>query len=174
MLARKKNKRNMKFIVDRMYYRLAKWLRILGYDTLFDQDFTDEDYLLRAAKEKRILITRDENLKQKAKKAGILTITVDAPTIEERLILLHQFTGIKLHLPTRSLPRCTLCNAPIKVVSKRKITDQLKPQTRATYTKFWQCKNPNCRQIYWKGPHWKEMAQMLEFCRKSLNIEKDT
>jgi len=174
LLKKDDNNRKKKFIVDRMYYRLAKWLRILGYDTLFQQSYTDEDYLTIAQKEGRILITRDEALKRKAEKVGVTVHTVDASTVEERLTRLSQLTDIALTLPTKTLPRCTVCNAVIKEVAKEKIAKVLQPQTRAVYNHFWQCTNPHCQKIYWKGPHWTKMAQTLEECRKALNEKKNT
>ncbi|MHA1586561.1 MAG: DUF5615 family PIN-like protein, partial [Candidatus Heimdallarchaeota archaeon] len=53
----------MKFVVDQMYRRLARWLRMLGYDAVFNSDFVDQDFILLAKEENRIILTRDEDLK---------------------------------------------------------------------------------------------------------------
>ena len=106
--------RENKFVVDRMYQKLANWLRILGYDTVCEPNFVDQDFIRAAKAENRILLTRDENLAQRARKLDIKVLTVDAPTIEERMVLLVKAKVIELSLSGEILPRCTKCNGEIQ------------------------------------------------------------
>ncbi len=151
----------MKFIIDRMYQRIARWLRMLGYDTISDPEFTDYEILKLAKKDGRILITRDENLAHKAEKAGIKAVNIDAELAEERLAKLAYNIGLELKFNENKLPRCTLCNSELKVVDKNTIKDQIEAGTFENYDLFWQCTNEKCNQIYWKGSHWENLELSL-------------
>lgn len=159
-----------KFIVDRMYYRVARILRMLGYDTVFNPNFVDADYIMHGKKDDRILITRDVDLRRRAEKVGIKTITIDAPTISERLVLLYKKAKIELKIRDSILSRCTLCNSQLEIVDKKEVEDKLLEGTKEVYDEFLRCKNPNCRQIYWKGSHWDQLLKTLE---NSQNIVKE-
>ena len=164
----------MKFVVDQMYHRLARWLRMLGYDAVFDQDFVDQDFIQLAKEENRIILTRDEDLKRRAQKLGLQVVTVDALTLEERLIILHQELGIELVLPEKILPRCTICNSEIRVIDSTEILDQITELTQLHYKEFWICKNPECSQIYWRGSHWDKMERTLKDCREIIELDNST
>jgi uncharacterized protein with PIN domain len=134
---------------------------MLGYDTITDPEFVDVNYILKAKKEDRVLITRDADLKRRAEKVGIEIVIIDAPSLEERLVLLSKKAGIKLEIRDDILARCTLCNSEIIVVPKEQITDQLKNGTKEKYNDFWICKNEECKQIYWQGTHWDKLLETL-------------
>jgi uncharacterized protein with PIN domain len=168
----KKKKTEPKFIVDRMYYRVARILRMLGYDTVFDPDFVDSDYIRIGNKDNRILITRDADLRRRAEKVGIETVTIDAQTISERLVLLHKKAKIELKIRDSILSRCTLCNSQIEIVDKKEVEDKLLEGTKEVYDEFLRCKNPDCQQIYWKGPHWNQLIRTLKESKKIVK-EKD-
>ncbi|MCG3253716.1 MAG: Mut7-C RNAse domain-containing protein [Candidatus Heimdallarchaeota archaeon] len=162
----------MKFVVDQMYHRLARWLRMLGYDAVYNQDFVDQDFILLAKEENRIILTRDEDLKRRAQKLGLQAVTIDAPTIEERLIILQKELGVELALPEKILPRCTICNSEIRVIDSNEILDQISELTQLHYKEFWICKNPGCSQIYWRGSHWEKMGKTLKDCREMIELDK--
>jgi uncharacterized protein with PIN domain len=163
------NSTDPKFIVDRMYYRIARILRMLGYDTVTDPSFVDVNYILKANKEDRIIITRDADLKRRAEKVGIKVVNIDALNIEERLANLSEQTNIKLAIREDAPARCSLCNSKIEIVPKEQISDQLKNGTREKYNEFWICKNVDCKQIYWQGTHWEKL---LETIQKSNDLLK--
>ena len=162
----------MKFVVDQMYHRLARWLRMLGYDAVYNQGFVDQDFLNLAKEESRIILTRDEDLKRRAQKLGLQAVTIDAPTIEERLIILHKELGVELALPEEILPRCTICNSEIRVIDSIEILDQISEITQLHYKEFWICKNPECSQIYWRGSHWEKMGKTLKDCREIIALDE--
>ena len=68
----------MKFVVDNMYHRLARWLRMFGYDTIYNQDYVDQDYISIAKEENRIILTRDEDMKSRAQKLGLQAVKPNA------------------------------------------------------------------------------------------------
>ena len=155
-----------------MYHRVARWLRMLGYDAIYDQDFVDQDYIAIAKKENRIILTRDEDMKRRAQKLGLQAVTIDAPTLEERLIILHKELGIKLELPKKKLPRCTVCNSEIRHIDQKEVVDQIAKKTQLHYDEFWICKNAECSQVYWRGSHWEKMTKTLKDCREIIALEK--
>ncbi len=167
-----KKGKEMKFVVDNMYHRVARWLRMLGYDSIYNQGFVDQDFINIAKKENRIILTRDEDMKRRAHKLGLQAVTIDAPTLEERLIILHKELGIELKLLKKRSPRCTICNSEIRYIESEEITDKIQKQTQLHYQEFWICKNANCSQIYWRGPHWEKMEKTLKDCREMIALEK--
>ncbi|MGC9779200.1 MAG: Mut7-C RNAse domain-containing protein [Candidatus Heimdallarchaeota archaeon] len=163
----------MKFIVDRMYNRIARWLRMLGYDTILNEDFVDQDYIQLAKKDNRILITRDEDLKRRAEKLGIRIVTLDAPTIEERLIKLHKEVGLELAFSESTLSRCSVCNSEIRKIEMDEILDKISELTQLHYNEFWICKNAECDHIYWKGSHWTKMEETLNDCNEMIKLDNE-
>jgi hypothetical protein len=151
-----------------MYQRLGRWLRILGYNTLFEPSASDQQMIDKAIKGKRVLITRDEELKARAEKVGIKTIIIKGSTIEQKLMDLAKKIPISLNFPREKLPRCTHCNSRIKEIPKKEIVDQLEEGTIEHYDKFWICTNEKCQQIYWQGSHWEKIEKTLEECKKKL------
>lgn len=162
-----------KFVVDIMYQRLGRYLRVLGYDTVIDADLSDNDQLELAIKENRIVLTRDELMGQIGMKKGLKIAQVDAPTIEERIANLALQTGITLDLNDGSKSRCTICNAPIISIEKKDIEKGLLKGTIEHYDQFWICTNDRCQQIYWKGPHWEKMKKSLEESKKILEEKRN-
>lgn len=166
--------RREKFIVDQMHRRLAHWLRILGYDTVFNPNFVDQDFITIAKEEGRMLITRDQALAARAKRLGIKVITgIKGKSIEKRLVKLAKKTSISLRIPKDELLRCTKCNSKIQLIKQEKIADRLMPGTKEHYNKFWICTNEECSQIFWKGSHWDQIKTSLEKCRKMLEEKKN-
>lgn len=155
-----------------MYKRLTRWLRLLGYDATFDTSLKDEEYPPIAIKENRILLTRDDLLAEIAIKQGAKTIVIMGDTIEEKLVHLHKEAGIELSFSDDILPRCSNCNGELKIVDVKKIADLVPEGTKEHYDLFWQCKNKECKKIYWKGSHWQKMEDTLEKCQEILKKEK--
>ncbi|MFW9923589.1 MAG: Mut7-C RNAse domain-containing protein [Candidatus Thorarchaeota archaeon] len=162
-----------KFVVDIMYQRLGRFLRVLGYDTVIDADLSDNDQLELAVKENRIVLTRDELMGQIGLKKGLQIARVDAPTIEERIANLALQTEIDLELNDGRISRCTVCNSPIKIIDKKEIEKDMLEGTKDHYDQFWICTNNDCQQIYWKGPHWVKMKESLEISKKLLEEKKN-
>ncbi|HUT79703.1 MAG TPA: Mut7-C RNAse domain-containing protein [Candidatus Bathyarchaeia archaeon] len=163
--------REEKFIVDTMYQRIARWLRVLGYDTELVTVSVDYKVIKKAIEEHRILITRDEDLRRRAEKLGVKVLTIDGETIEERLAELHKEIGIKLFLSKNSLPRCSICNGEITVIEKNEIDDRIPEGTKKQYNEFYICLNEKCKQVYWEGSHWSKIVQSLKESRRIIGEE---
>ncbi len=150
----------MRFIADAMLGKLVKWLRLLGYDTLSANELPvdDDDLLNIAFEEDRILLTRDKELAEKAKKAGVKVYIVPDGDIEEQLAFLVKSAGIQLkYEPSTTI--CPRCNGPLVEVPKSEVKGKVPVTVYETRDRFWVC--TQCGQIYWEGTHWKKMREVI-------------
>ncbi len=147
------------FLLDNHLGKLAIYLRLLGFDTWYRNDYQDQELASLAEKTGRILLTRDRGLlmrKQVAKGYCIHSLSPKEQLGEVllRYDLLDQITPFK---------RCLRCNYPLEPVAKSEIVDRLLPLTREYYQEFHICRR--CNQIYWKGSHYDHMLQFIEQLR---------
>ncbi|HID95228.1 MAG TPA: hypothetical protein EYP53_04125 [Candidatus Latescibacteria bacterium] len=146
----------MRFIVDDMLGRLAKWLRILGYDTCYCRRISDAELLRRAAAEHRIILTRDTRLIERIFSGNYLLIKS-----EDLRGQLRQVLG-ELNLDTRRylFSRCLVCNHPILPVEPEEVRGRVPSYVFQTQTEFSTC--PGCERIYWKGTHYERILETLK------------
>jgi uncharacterized protein with PIN domain len=144
-----------KFIADVHLGKLARLLRLLGFDTVYNNSFTATDLLTISKEQERILLSRNVLL---AKVAGIKTFitTSEEPTTQLKQVVEH----FELKKQFHPFSRCMVCNAPLQVVTKEKINNVLEKNTSMYFNEFWQCSN--CRRIYWKGSHYERMLKTIE------------
>lgn len=143
-----------KFIADCHLGRLAKYLRILGYDTLFFSHIEDRKLADMSLKEDRIILTRDRELSQR-KRANAFYLQ---PTeIKAQLKVL--FEHFDLH-KGQLLSRCIICNTPLRITPKEEIIDLLPEGVKKHFDYFEQC--PTCKRIYWHGDHYRNMMSLLD------------
>ena len=136
------------FLADCMLGRLAKWLRILGYDTAYYSDINDEELVFRALQEGRVILTRDTHLIKRKLARRCLLIESDQ-VLEQLKQVIDEF---KLKPPSRAmLRRCLLCNTPLKTLSKGKVKGKVPPYVYKTQRSFAYCSR--CDRIYWRGTH---------------------
>ena len=143
----------MKFIVDGMLGRLAKWLRILGYDTTYFPDLDDDQLVRRARAEGRLLLTRDGGL---ARRRGLQCLLIESDHLEEQL---GQVLAEPALAEEHPFSRCPVCNTPLQKVEKTELEGRVPPHIFRTHTDFSLC--PNCHRIYWPGTHWARMQEKL-------------
>jgi uncharacterized protein with PIN domain len=153
----------LKFIADGMLGKLTRWLRILGQDVEYAGSMDDSKLVYRAAKENRILLTRDVELYRHAIAKGIDAFLIENSDQTADLPNLARRFKINLEVDVR-LSRCPKCNSKIKPVSKKSVVDRIPSTTSSRYSEFWQCQG--CSQIYWHGTHWKRIDKALEEARK--------
>jgi uncharacterized protein len=145
----------MKFIVDVMLGKLAKWLRILGYDTLYDSSFTDEQLFFTAHLEKRILLTHDRALAERMNPSYCYYITSFRVQVQIRDVVQRFDLDWQSHLFTR----CTLCNTPVQPVAKAMVQDRVPPFVWNIIDQFVLC--PLCDKVYWPGSHIEHVRSIL-------------
>ena len=140
-----------RFVADAMLGRLAKWLRMMGYDVTFFNDVDDLVLLRHARAESRLLLTRDRAL---ARRAGPLGVMVHSQTLEEQLRELAE-RGI-IHGP-RDETRCPVCNTLLIAVPREEVRERVPPYVFQTQEEFYEC--PDCCRIYWAGTHWQNVTR---------------
>ncbi len=149
----------MKFICDEMLGTLAKWLRIMGYDTAYAKGMEDEEIILKAEKEERIVLTRDKMLARKAKNS----LYIDERKLEEQIKKVMENFDLDIE-EEKLLSRCTICNVEVEEVEKDKVKGKVPWQVWQNHEKFWIC--PKCKRIYWTGTHWENMEEKINEIKK--------
>jgi len=148
--------RDTRFIADAHLGRLARYLRFLGYDTLYRNAWSDRELVALAVAEQRILLTRDRGaLMHRALTHGCY-LRDDEPLAQ--LAALAQRLDLRVD-PTRA-GRCTMCNEPLEAAAKSEVADRLLPATRAQHEQFWRC--PSCERVYWRGSHWQRLRRSVD------------
>ena len=153
---RPKPLRVSQFILDVHLGRLARYLRLLGFDALYRNDFDDTELARLAGEEQRILLTRDRGLL----KRNSITHGYYVRETDPRRQLQEVLARFDLYRSVRSFQRCTCCNGLLATVAKERIWDRLEPDTRHYFDQFWMC--GGCQRIYWKGSHYVRMQRLIE------------
>lgn len=145
---------SLKLLADCMLGRLAKWLRLLGYDTAYDNGASDPELARRARAEDRLLLTRDREL---AARRGLRTLLIESEMLEEQVREVQDALGPP---PGPVLSRCSVCNVVLEAVSPAEIADRVPPYVLRTQTEFQRC--PGCGKVYWPGTHLQAMREQME------------
>ena len=146
-----------KFICDDMVGRLCKWLRILGYDTLYFRG-SDDELAVIARHEERIVLTRDQNLIERKTLNFWLLLKSDT-ALEQLKEVLIAFKLIPIQMD-QIFSRCLLCNSILISIEKEKVQDQVPEYVYNTCRQFHQC--PQCKKIFWNGTHVENTRLKLE------------
>lgn len=149
----------MKFVVDGMLGKLARWLRMMGHNVKYSNSMDDSQLLALAKNEHRALLTRDFELHQRAIAKGFDAFYVEGGTEEERLAELARRYGIRLEIDM-TVSRCPKCNATVKQTPKEKARGRVEESTFRCCNEFWEC--PRCHKVYWQGAHWTRIRETLK------------
>lgn len=149
-----------RFAVDCMLGKLAKWLRILGFDAAFFRRIPDDDLIVLAREEGRILLSRDHGLLERAHHhPGLFVESEDWPEQVRQVMDVFGLWG-----RIRPYSRCTACNRVLKSLSKSRAKNLAAPFVLASSGKFALC--PGCGRIYWEGTHRRDMEARLADLRR--------
>ena len=152
----------MKILCDQMLGTLAKWLRILGFDTFYaNAEMSDEDLLNIAKGENRTIFTRDKELIIRGKKKNLNVIAIE--TIDLDLQLNQALKHVNID-EKEVLSRCTLCNTVLDTVEKNKVQGKVPSKVFENNEKFWFCSK--CNKFYWMGSHYNEMINKIDKIKK--------
>ncbi|MGA7978736.1 MAG: Mut7-C RNAse domain-containing protein [Chromatiaceae bacterium] len=148
--------RRVAFIADAHLGRLARYLRLLGFDTLFENDPGDEALAEIAANEGRILLSRDRALLERR----IVTHGLWVPAVRPSEQLAYVLDRLDLYRLLQPFTRCTVCNGLLAVVDKEQLDKQVPPRVLAVFDDFWRC--TACGRIYWQGSHYDRLRRLVE------------
>jgi uncharacterized protein with PIN domain len=125
-----------------------------GYDTSYAKDLADSEILDMARREKRVLLTRDVQLAERAGEGGLL---INTPVLEGQMRQVVSTFHLDMERP---LTRCTLCNGPLITVGPEEVEGKVPERVRSTNREFYVCQQ--CGQVYWKGSHWQRINKKLD------------
>jgi uncharacterized protein len=137
----------IKFYCDEHLGKLARWLRIIGWDARFDREIDDERLLRRAGEEGRIVLTRDTRLAEKARGVTVVQLRANYPAHQLRELV--EMYGDRLEL--RVFSRCPACNGEVGAMVKAMVEGLVPPFVFATQERFTRCES--CGRIYWQATH---------------------
>ncbi len=144
---------------------IARWLRMLGYDTLYSRSYEDWEILRIAKRDSRVILTRDVALYRRARKMGLDAVLIESDSTERVLAKIALRTGIDLSFK-ENVTRCPYCNVLLARLSKAEALSYVKPEVATKYDKFWLC--PRCGKVYWQGNHWDTIREVLRRANKIL------
>jgi uncharacterized protein with PIN domain len=146
-----------RFLLDNHLGRLARYLRLLGFDTLYFNNRLDDEQLADlSCAEERVLLSRDRGLlKRKQVIHGHCLRTKD-PREQLKAVILRY----RLAEQIRLWSRCLRCNGDLHRVPKTAVMDRLEPKTKLYFEEFQQCQS--CAQVYWQGSHYTQIRAFLE------------
>jgi uncharacterized protein with PIN domain len=152
-----------------MLGKLTRWLRMLGQDVKYSNTMEDTQLLVSAKKEKRILLTRDFELYQRAVGREIEAFYLEGLTGEEKLAELAKRFDIRMKIDMKS-SRCPRCNSVVKPISPKKAAEKVEKSTLEHYSEFWKC--PKCGQVYWQGAHWTKIRKSLTAAKEMIEKQE--
>ena len=146
----------MKFVVDCMLGKCAKWLRILGFDTLFFSKAEDDRLIQIAREQDRILLTRDTGIVEKAGQIKLLFIQSERWKAQVQQVL----DELNIKKQVRPYSRCIECNVALKSLSKKQAKNLVAPFVYERSDSFALC--PKCGRVFWPGTHHSDMNFKIE------------
>jgi uncharacterized protein with PIN domain len=148
--------REPRFVADAHLGGLARMLRMAGFDTLYDNHFEDREIVAIAARDGRIVLTRDRELLKRRDVSHGCYLHAIKPEQQLREI----FERLDLARGLRPFRLCLHCNAPLRPIDKALIAEQLPPSVRMRHEHFSTC--DVCRGVFWEGSHWQRMQALLD------------
>lgn len=148
--------REASFVLDTHLGRLAGYLRMLGFDTLYRNDFKDEELARLSSRDGRSLLTRDRGLL----KRGEVTHGYFVRETHPRGQLVEVLQRFDLAGSVEPFKRCLRCNGLLAPVRKKDIVDSLPAKTQQYYDKYRRCQA--CGRIYWRGSHYQHMQRFID------------
>lgn len=148
--------RNIRFVLDAHLGRLAAYLRMLGFDTLYRNDYSDPVLAAISIDKHRILLTCDRKLLMRKQITHGYYVRARHP--QQQLIeVMSRFDLVNVQNP---FTRCMHCNGKTNPVDKQSVKDQLPDKTIRYFNEFFQCEK--CKKVYWKGSHYQKMKAMID------------
>jgi len=159
---RPKPLREPEFILDVHLGKLARRLRMLGFDSLYRNDFHDHQLVELAQREMRIVLTRDRGLLKNKVVTHGYWIRSHQPDEQVREVIQRFDLGGRI----RAFSRCRVCNGTIEIVDRKHIENLLLPKTSQYYDEFHVC--VGCGRVYWEGSHYQKMKTYIERIAKQF------
>jgi len=154
-----------KLVCDGMFGSLAKWMRFLGFDCLYAGCvLSDDDIVIKAQSESRVVITRDKLLVRRCGSLGVEVILVESDVLEDQIVAVLK----RCKWDEDALfSRCSVCNAMLVEVDKQKVWNRVPVKVFESHDVFWKC--PVCLRMYWMGTHYEQMKKTVDELKKAVS-----
>ncbi|MEZ5525145.1 MAG: Mut7-C RNAse domain-containing protein [Pseudomonadales bacterium] len=153
--------RETKFILDVHLGKLARYLRLCGFDCYYRNDLDDPEIIRRAADEKRIILTRDIGILKTRSVTHGYWVRNTAPKLQ----LKETVETLQLEKALNPFSRCADCNAPLKTAEKEMLQGRIDDAVWQGFREFAEC--TGCQHIYWKGTHYDRICELINWVIKS-------
>ena len=153
--------REPRFVLDVHLGKLSTYLRLLGFDTLYRNDYSDAELARISSEEGRLLLTRDRGLL----KRGMVSHGYYVRATEPFAQLVEVLRRLDLFGAVRPFHRCVKCNGTVEPVAKESVLEALLPKTRLYYDDFYRC--VACGRVYWRGSHYERMERLVDRVRQA-------
>jgi len=155
------------FVVDAMLGNLAKKLRILGYDSKYFSSIEDDKLILIAKNEKRIILTKDEQLTKIAEKQNVSFVLIRGSDELEQIVQINTKIKLDRFVIDTDNSRCIACNGKLQSVEKYRIIGKIPEGVLERERKFWMC--DSCKKIYWEGTHFEKLQEFATKLNDRMN-----
>lgn len=147
--------REPRFVLDVHLGKLARRLRLLGFDALWERDASDERLVAVSLAERRTLLTRDRGLLKRRELTHAAAVRATDPRRQLREVV-ERFDLARSAAP---FTRCLACNGRLATAPKEEVLERIPPETRRHYDTFLAC--GSCRRVFWWGPHARRLEQIV-------------
>ena len=146
----------MKLLLTKELGRLAKWLRILGFDAEYSKESNPASLIIQALREERAILSRNHRLPAAR---GLKIIILKEEKIREQLREALKILAVE---PSGQImfKRCTICNVGLEPIAKEKVNGKVPEYVFKTQESFFIC--PKCNRIYWHGTHWGNVNSIIK------------
>jgi len=148
--------RSMRFVADAQLGGLARLMRMMGFDTLYDNRYADEEVERVAVGQARIVLTRDRELLKRRR----ITHGCYVHALRPREQLREVFDRLHLERAARPFTRCIRCNALLAPVDRTLVAGRLPPDVCQRHQRFSRCEG--CGRVFWEGSHWRRMRELVD------------
>ena len=145
-----------KFLLDNHLGKLARYLRLLGFDAAYQNHYDDHELARMAAEQERIMLTRDRGLLKRNQVSHGFILRSDDP-LEQAVSVVRRYQLLEKLDP---FTRCANCNGLLEPVSKGEVLPELEPLTKKYYHRFQRCRG--CGQVYWEGTHFRRLNRFVK------------
>jgi uncharacterized protein with PIN domain len=159
--------REYRFIIDHNVGKLARWLRMMGYDSVFFNGSNDSDMVKQALSEGRIVLTRDTAImKRRVVTNGQLSVVlIESEEPEKQIRQVMDVLGLDQRF--QPFTRCLECNQQLIERTPEEVRERVPPYVYKTQRQYMEC--PTCQRVYWRGTHWEAMVRRLERLTRSCS-----
>jgi len=159
--------RQPRFVLDVHLGKLARYLRLLGFDTLYDRDYGDAAIAAISVQERRLILTRDKGLlKRKEVRRGYWL-----RNIQPRLQIAEVVEVFDLHRAVREFSRCMVCNHALETLAETEVRDALPAGLRGQFEQVSRC--PGCHRLYWPGSHYDRLVELVRSVASASRTESN-